>query len=347
MSSQLILHTKVFIMATLNTNNAARSNVRLQFVIVVVGALLLIAKFLAYYITQSNTILTDALESIVNVVAGILGLYSLVIASLPKDENHPYGHGKIEFISAGVEGTLIVIAGILIIVKSIYSFIFPNDIQDLDKGIYITGAAGAVNYILGMWAVKQGEKTNSLALIASGKHLKSDTYSTIGLLGGLILIWITDWQWLDSIAAIVFGIIIAITGYKIVKESVAGIMDEADYELISDIVKTLQDNRENNWVDIHNLRVIKYGGALHIDCHLTVPNYFTIEEGHEEVDAVEHLFNQKVKDGSELFIHLDPCLPTSCHLCAKANCPIRSFAYIAQQEWTLQNVMRNQKHGLH
>lgn len=330
-----------------STNTAAaKSNVRLQFVIVIIGAFLLIAKFLAYYITQSNTILTDALESIVNVVAGALGLYSLIVAALPKDENHPYGHGKIEFISAGVEGTLIVIAGLLIIGKSIHNFIYPNTIVDLDKGIYITAAAGAVNYILGIWAVKQGEKTNSLALIASGKHLKSDTYSTIGLIIGLILIWLTDWLWLDSIAAIVFGFIIAITGYKIVKESVAGIMDEVDYNLVSDIVKTLQDHRQENWVDIHNLRVIKYGGALHIDCHLTVPSYFTVEQAHEEVDGVEHLFNEKVKDGSELFIHLDPCLPTSCHLCAKENCPIRSFAFVAEQEWTLENVMRNKKHGL-
>ena len=331
--------------APANTTSA-KSNVRLQFIIVLIGALLLAAKFLAYYITQSNTILTDAMESIVNVVAGGLGLYSLIIAALPKDENHPYGHGKVEFISAGVEGTLIVIAGVLIIVKSIYSFIYPNAIMDLDKGIYITAAAGAVNYILGMWAVHQGEKTNSLALIASGKHLKSDTYSTIGLIIGLVLIWLTDWLWLDSVAAIVFGIVIAITGYKIVKESIAGIMDEVDYDLVSEIVQKLQDNRQENWVDIHNLRVIKYGGALHIDCHLTIPRYFIIEEGHEEVDAVEALLNQKIQDGTELFIHLDPCLPTSCHLCAKANCPVRSFEYIMQQEWTLENVMRNKKHGL-
>lgn len=314
--------------------------------IVGIGALLLIAKFLAYHLTKSNTVLTDALESIVNVVAGALGLYSLIIAAMPKDENHPYGHGKIEFISAGVEGTLIILAGGLIVIKSVYSFIEPMPIAQLDMGIYITAGAGAVNYILGAWAVRQGKASQSVALVASGRHLISDTYSTIGLVIGLLLIWATDWLWLDSATAILFGFIIAFTGYHIIKESIAGIMDEVDYELVERVVVMLQTNRQPNWIDVHNLRIIKYGGSLHIDCHLTVPRFFDVVEAHNEVDALELIFEREIQPQIELFIHVDACIPDSCRLCPRQNCPVRSQNFDALEVWTRPNVMQNRKHGL-
>jgi cation diffusion facilitator family transporter len=332
--------------ATTHSREESKKNVRLQIVIVVVGAALLIAKFFAYHLTRSNTVLTDALESIVNVVAGALGLYSLIIAAMPKDENHPYGHGKIEFISAGVEGTLIIIAGVLIVIKSVESLFFPQELQQIDMGIYITAAAGGVNYVLGFWAMQQGKRSNSLALVASGKHLISDTYSTIGLVIGLLLIWATEWLWLDSATAILFGFIIAFTGYHIIKESIAGIMDEVDYRLVQRVIEVLQANRQPNWIDIHNLRIIKYGGALHIDCHLTVPRFFNVVEAHDEVDALELVLEEKIQPEIELFIHIDACVPDSCRLCPYHACPVRSSDFEALEDWTLFNIMQNRKHGL-
>ncbi len=323
-----------------------RTNVRLQVWIVGIGALLLLAKFWAYWLTQSNTVLTDALESIVNVVAGALGLYSLVVSAMPRDENHPYGHGKIEFISAGVEGTLIVVAGLLIVAKSVQSLLQPNELSQLDMGIYITAGAGLVNYVLGVWAVRQGKTTNSLALVASGKHLISDTYSTIGLVVGLALIWLTDWVWLDSATAILFGFIIAITGYGIIKESISGIMDEVDYELVEDLVTMLQTHRQPNWIDVHNLRIIKYGGNLHIDCHLTVPRFFDVVQAHTEVDALEDMICEQMGAAVEFFVHVDACVDESCSLCPRKDCPVRAIDFANLEAWTSENIMKNRKHGV-
>ncbi|MEJ7671404.1 MAG: cation diffusion facilitator family transporter [Chitinophagaceae bacterium] len=173
-------------------------NLRLQKIITVVAILLLIIKVAAWYLTNSVAILTDALESIVNVVAGLLGVYSLFISAKPKDENHPYGHGKAEFISAAVEGTLIIVAGVLIIYKAIDSLINPHQIQKLDYGIILVAGTAVVNFIAGTICLNAGTKNNSLALIASGKHLRTDTWSTLGIIIGLLLLYFTKLLWLDS-----------------------------------------------------------------------------------------------------------------------------------------------------
>lgn len=321
-----------------------QENVRVQLLAVIVGILLLVGKFIAYYLTNSNTVLTDALESIINVVAGSLGLYSLIIAALPKDENHPYGHGKIEFISAGVEGTLITLAGLIIIFKSIYSLFYPNPIQQIDLGIYITATAGLINYLLGLMVERRGQKSNSLAMVASGRHLKSDAYSTVGLVVGLGILYFTNYVWLDSIIALIFGAIIGWTGSHIIKESVSGIMDEVDYKLVDHVVTILNEHRHPNWIDVHNLRIIKYGGDLHFDCHLTLPWYFNTIEAHTEVDRLEELLQTQIEAPVELFIHVDPCIPQSCSICQVNDCPKRQAPFEKKIEWELKNIMLNRKH---
>lgn len=321
-------------------------NITIQAIAVGVGVLLLVGKFIAYYITHSNTVLTDALESIINVVAGALGLYSLIIAAIPKDHNHPYGHGKVEFISAGIEGTLIALAGVVIILQSIYSLIYPNAIHQIDLGIWVAGVAGAINWVMGWMAAQHGKRTGSLALVASGKHLQSDAYSSVGMIVGLIVIWATQYVWLDSAVALLFGAIIGWTGIGIVRESVAGIMDEVDSGLMEQVVAILNTCRPDNWVDVHNLRIIKYGSSLHIDCHLTVPWYFNVVEAHHEVDILEETLRREIGGAVELFIHIDACVPTSCRLCQKADCPQRLEAFEGRMEWTPKIVMLNRKHGL-
>ena len=323
-----------------------KSNIRFQYIIVSTGILLLITKFIAYLLTNSNAILTDALESIVNVMAGAFTLYSLILSSKPKDENHPYGHGKIEFISASIEGALITLAGVGIIGKSIYNLFYPTEISQLDLGILLTVIAGAINFIIGHFAEVRGKKSDSVAMVSGGKHLKSDAYSTIGLIIGLAVIYITDIVWLDNVVAIIFGGVIIYTGYKILKKSIAGIMDEADEELLEKIIEVLKHNREPNWVDIHNMRVIKYGNHLHIDCHVTLPWYFNIKEAHYEIDKIDQLINANIKNSVEFFIHADHCLPTSCNLCTKQDCEVRKEPFKARWDWNLANVMRNKKHGL-
>lgn len=325
----------------------ARKNIRFQILAIVVGLALMGTKFFAWWLTHSNAILTDALESIINVLAGVFALYSLILAMKPRDENHPYGHGKIEFLSAGFEGGLIFIAGLIIIAKGIYNLIYPQTLEKLDIGIILVLISGLINFLLGHFLERQGKQSNSFILVADGKHLKSDAYSSAGLLAGLALIYFTNINWLDNLTAILFGGIILYTGFKLVRTSVAGIMDEADYQLIENMVKFLDEHRRDNWIDVHNFRVIKYGATLHIDCHLTLPWYFTTRQSHEEVKLFEEVIAQNMGSPVELFVHVDPCEPPgNCTICRIADCQVRQAALQNNVRWTLANIMKNQKHHL-
>lgn len=321
-------------------------NYRIQQWVVTIAVLLFAIKIIAYFLTQSVAILTDALESTVNVIAGFIGLYSLYVSSKPSDSDHPYGHGKAEFISAAVEGTLILVAGLIIIYEAIDNFIHPHTIRQLDKGILLVALTALINFLLGYIAVKNGKKNNSLALLASGRHLQSDTYSTIGIIAGLIIIRFTGYNWLDSVFAIVFAFIIIYTGYKIIRSSIAGIMDEADTALLGKLIQVLNNNRKENWIDLHNLRVIKYGGQLHVDCHLTVPWYLNVHEAHMEIDALTTMIKKQMGEAVEFFVHSDGCLDFSCSICAKQNCTVRQKNFEQKITWTLENILSDKKHRL-
>jgi len=323
----------------------ANENFKFQRIIAIVGIILFLVKLYAWYQTNSVAILTDALESTINVIAGLIGLYSLYLSSLPKDHNHPYGHGKVEFISASIEGALITIAGVVIIYEAIGELQNPKTIEKLDLGLILVSLTAVINYVLGFYAIKKGKKNNSLALIASGKHLQTDTYSTIGIIIGLIILYFTKISWIDSVTALIFAGFIIYTGYKIVRESISGIMDETDELLLKEVVDYLSEERRENWIDLHNLRIIKYGSTLHFDCHMTVPWYFNIEEGHKEVDALEDAVKNHFGDRIELFVHLDACKEYSCHICSKTDCPVRKHPFQEKIKWTMQNVSLNKKHN--
>src|SRR5690606_1383902 len=173
-----------------------KENYNYQKIVAIVGVLLFAIKLTAWYLTNSVAILTDALEGIVNVISAFIGLYSLYLSSLPKDKNHPYGHGKVEFISAALEGVMIAFAGIWIIFEAINHIINPQQIKELDLGILLIIIAALVNFIVGFIAVKKGKKNNSIALIASGKHLISDTFTTVGVILGLAIILFTKIMWI-------------------------------------------------------------------------------------------------------------------------------------------------------
>ncbi len=323
---------------------AAKQNIKIQTWVAVLSVVLLLTKITAYFVTNSVAILTDALESIVNVVAGFFGLYSLYLSAKPRDADHPYGHGKIEFVSAAVEGTLIAIAGLLILYTAIKNLLSPGELHQLDTGILLIAFTAVVNFITGRICVHTGTKNNSLALVASGKHLLSDTYSTLGILVGLALLYFTRLAWIDSVVAILFSFLILHTGYKIIRKSVAGIMDESDRTLLKQMVTLLNNNRRPNWIDLHNLRIIKYGSTLHLDAHLTVPWYFNVHEAHREIDALAELVRKKFGESLELFVHSDGCLEHSCSICTKTDCPVRKHAFQEKIEWSIANIATNEKH---
>jgi cation diffusion facilitator family transporter len=199
---------------------------------------------------------------------------------------------------------------------------------------------------MGFFCLRTGRKNNSLALIASGKHLQTDTLSTLGIVAGLGLLYFTGYKWIDSVMALVFGVFIIFTGYRIVRSSIAGIMDEVDIKLLTRMVELMNANRRENWVDLHNLRVIKYGSVLHLDCHLTVPWYLDVNQAHAEIDALAELVRKEFGETLELFVHSDGCLPFQCHICNKQECPARQHNFEHRITWTLENVLRNKKHGL-
>jgi cation diffusion facilitator family transporter len=325
--------------------STAKLSLRLQRIVTFIAVGLFIIKVIAWWITRSVSILTDALESTVNVVAGFISLYSLYIASKPRDEDHPYGHGKAEFISAAVEGSMISIAAVIIIYESIKGFLHPKTLHGLDWGILLVAFTAVVNYITGWYCVKTGKKNNSLALIASGKHLQTDTFSTLGIIIGLILIYITHWNKLDSIVAMGFALFILYTGYSIIRSSLEGIMDKADVELLAKLVEVLNKNRPDNWIDLHNIRMIKFGSVLHLDAHLTVPWYLNVHEAHKEIDDLSALVKKEFGESMELFVHSDGCLDFSCTICSKKDCSVRKHPQKERVEWTVENISRNVKHG--
>ncbi len=304
----------------------------------------MIGKFTAYFITSSNAILTDAAESIVNVLASAFAFYSIYLSARPKDLNHPYGHGKVEFFSMFVEGILILLAGILIILKSIYNLFYPQTISSLFDGSIIIASTGVVNFLLGSYLIYQSKKLHSLTLFADGKHLQTDAYSSGGLVLGLLLMHFTKIAYLDSLLSILLGLYIIFHGYKLVRKSVGGLMDESDFSQVKDIVYILDKHRRDAWIDIHNLRTQRYGNEFHIDCHVTLPYYFDLNQVHDEISKIDSLINEQGILRTEFFIHADPCLPQCCHYCRMKNCDVRSEEKQMDIGWTMENVTKNQKH---
>jgi len=206
-------------------NKTYNSQIGFQKIIASFGIILFVAKIIAWKLTDSDAVFSDAMESIVNVISAFMGLYSLHLAAKPKDEDHPYGHGKVEFVTSGIEGALIAIAGIMIIYESVRSLLIGKTLNELDWGIVIISATTIINYILGYISIQKGKKVNSAVLISSGKHLQSDTITTIGVVVSLIIVYFTKIYWIDSLVALIFGSYIIFIGYKIVRKSLSGIMD--------------------------------------------------------------------------------------------------------------------------
>lgn len=320
-----------------------KKQLRIITTVLIFGVVVTIIKFIAFFITRSNAIYTDALENIINVVAGAFAFYSIYLAAQPKDSNHPYGHGKVEFFAVGFEGALIVFAAINIIYKSIEGYIHPQNISNLDSGIWLSVMAGFMNFGVGYLVIKQSKKLHSITLEADGKHLLSDAYTSAGLVLGLIIIKLTGLVILDSIISLLLGCMILYNGYHLIRKSISGLMDEVDNELVSDIVNIFQKERKPEWIDVHNLRAQKYGHDLHIDCHVTVPYYFDLVRAHDEIELIEKLIERNVENGVELFIHVDPCVPNCCNYCA-VDCPVRKHPQERTIVWNANLVMNNAKH---
>lgn len=305
---------------------------------------LLLLKLFAYYLTASTAILTDALESIVNVAASGLALYSIYYANQPRDLNHPYGHGKVEFLSSGFEGALIISAGLFTIYQAILSFYSPNTLTNLSWGLVLVAFTTVANAAIGWILLRVGRQTDSMALIADGRHLLTDSLSSIIVLIGVGLVWLTGYVWLDSTLSLALSVVIIYNGIAITRQSVARLMDETDTHTLDRVVGVLNAEKQTTWIDVHNLRVQKYGADLHIDCHLTMPHYWSLTRTHEEIHRFEEVLQAGFQSEVEIFVHADPCLSECCQYCRVTDCPVRAGAFVQDVVWSIDNLPVNQKH---
>jgi cation diffusion facilitator family transporter len=207
-------------------------------------------------------------------------------------------------------------------------------------------STAVLNLAAGLTAKTIGKKNNSLALISSGQHLVLDSFTTFVVTIGIGLVMITNYPGIDTYIALLMGLWIVYNGYQIIRQSLAGIMDEADLALLEEVIKELNKGRNEKWIDLHNLRVIKYGAQMHIDCHLTVPWYFNVNEAHFAVDDFSALIKNKFGDSVEFFVHTDGCMPFSCPICTIENCDKRKAPFKQKLSWTIENVLSNLKHQL-
>ncbi len=302
------------------------------------GVGMLVAKMGAYLLTNSAAIFSDALESVVHIFASFIAFVSIIVSSRPEDESHPYGHGNIEFFSAGFEGLLIIGAAIAIIYAALHALIFGIQVKALDIGLYIVAGAGVVNAFLGFYLIRTGKKTNSITLIADGKHVLTDSYTSVGVVLGIIMVLLTGYTILDPIFAIAIAINIIFTGVKLVRVSFDGLMDASDPEMLNSICTHLAKIKKDFWIDIHQLRVRRSGNKLFHDFHLVLPYYFTIKETHAEEKRLLEEINV-FHSPSELKIHLDHCDFTMCSFCRYTTCTVRKSDINEVLEFTPEKII--------
>jgi cation diffusion facilitator family transporter len=311
---------------------------------VLVGLVMFTMKTGAYFLTNSAAILSDAMESVVHVIATGVALYSIILVGRPADRKHPYGYGKVEYFSAGVEGALILIAAIAICYEATRDIINGSQLRQLDIGAIAVAVAGGINLALGIYLVRTGKKTKSLVLIADGKHVLTDSYTSIGVMIGVLLVWATDIKLLDPLFAIAVALNIMYTGYVLMRASVEGLMNTADPDTIERTVKVLSTLRTPEMIDIHKLRAWRAGERRFIDFHLTLPYYMQLQKTHVIQDTVCGAICDEFGSQAEVMVHLDPCTYTCCSFCGKPDCPVRQQPHSIDHHFTVSNAMGEAAH---
>lgn len=289
-----------------------------------VGVVLMAVKFYAYHLTRSSAILSDALESIINVVASGFALVSVWLSAQPPDDSHPYGHGKIEYFSAGFEGALIMAAALGIIKTGWDHLVRPQSLANLDGGMALVLAAALVNLLLGAGLIRTGRRTGSLALEADGRHVISDFVSSAVILAGLAVVRLTGWLWLDGALALAAGGQVLWSGGKLVAEAVGGLMDRSQPELLAEVAAVIQANRRSCWIEVHQLRAWRAGPLIQIDLHLILPAFFPLNKAHAEAKSLERTLIAHYQGRAAVLIHMDPCAEPECPICRMVDCTSRS-----------------------
>jgi cation diffusion facilitator family transporter len=321
------------------TEAARRSPaVRAGVVSLVASVLILAAKLAAYLYTGSMALLADAAESSVNVIAASVMTYSLTVSRRPPDEGHPYGHGKAEPLSAAVEGSLIAGAALFIAVEAVRHLLVREVLGNLDLGMAISAAAGVANLALGLYLLAVARRERSEAVRADGLHVLSDSFTTAASIGALVAVRFTGLVVIDPLVALVVAGNLAWAGTRVVRTSLMGLLDEADFALLERLAKVLEAARRPEWCDIHQLRCRKAGLQRHVDLHLVVPRYFSMDDSHRVEDGLEAVLARSIDGDEDLVVHIDPCRPLHCSGCAMADCPVRAAPLARRAPFDVQHL---------
>jgi cation diffusion facilitator family transporter len=312
---------------------------RAAIVSLVVASVLLAVKYVAYQMTGSAAILSDALESIANVVAAVFAVGVLIFAGRPADRNHPYGHGKMEFFSAVFEGGLITFAAVLIVWKSVQDLLAGPQLRALEIGIALTAAAGLVNAALGWFLLTTGRRAHSVTLIADGKHVLSDFWTTVGVIVGLGLVRLTGLPWLDPLAALVVAVNLGVTGALLVRRAAGALLDEEDTGLLTELLQAFERSMRPGIIRVHRLRARRAGRFTHVDGHLIMPEYWTVEQAHDATDAFAARVIDTLPIDGEIIFHEDPCRRALCSICDVEACPVRVEPFVTRPPLTLDEVV--------
>ena len=304
-----------------------------------VACLLLAVKYAAYEMTGSTAILSDAMESIANVVAALFAVGVLIFAGRPADRNHPYGHGKMEFFSAVFEGGLITFAAILIVWESVQDLLAGPEVRAVEVGIALTAAAGLANAALGWYLVRTGQRVHSITLVADGRHVLADFWTTVGVVVGLGLVRFTGLPWLDPVAALVVAVNLGITGLRLVRRAAGALLDEEDTTLLGQLLQAFECSLRPGIIRVHRLRARRAGRFTHVDAHLIVPEYWTVEQAHEASDAFAARVIDALPIDGEIIFHEDPCRRALCSICDVEPCPVRVEAFVTRPPLTLDEIV--------
>lgn len=288
---------------------------------------LLFLKFLAFHITSSQAIFSDAMESIVNVVASGLTFYVLYQNQKPHPK-FPYGAGKLEYISSSTEGSLMVFASLAIYFQ-VFNALFSNkQLHELGVGLLLIGFTGLANLGLGLFLKHEAKKTQSKALAVSGSHVLTDVLTTAGVLVGLGLVHVTGWKFLDSLLALILATYIGIIGVTHVLSSLSEMIDKENPDILAKLEPIFNKVRPDGIIQIHQVKVIRSGSFHHIDAHFVVPEYWEAHKIHEELNDFEKKIESHYDHNIELGVHIDPCRRAYCKFCSISNCSVRQEDFV-------------------
>jgi cation diffusion facilitator family transporter len=317
----------------------AQKNFRIALVSLIVSFVVLFLKTKAYYQTNSVAVLSDALETVVNVITALIALYSVKVAAEPADEDHPYGHGKMEYFSAAFEGGLIFFAALAILFQAVQSFFVTSEIKNIESGFKYLVVATLLNLFTGLYLLFTGKSQKSEALKASGKHILSDVITTLGIFIGLGLVKFTGLTWIDSVLGLIMGFWLGFEAYKILKANSGALLDETDGDALQNLSEVITKNRKPGVIDIHHLRMIRSGNFHHIDAHLVVPQFWDVQQAHVMAHEFEKNVVRDYEYDGEFAFHMDPCQKMYCSVCP-VECSIRDSKFAGTRELTKDHMIK-------